>query len=249
MDDPPETSELMTLAAVAEATSISKAARALGVPRPTVSRRLARLEDKLGVRLLRRTTRAMALTDAGEVLYARARTVLAAVRDAVESVQERDDVVRGVVRVSVPPMTGAATGALISGFLAKYPQVRLELEASSRHVDLLADGYDVAIRGSSDLPPGLIARSLARSRVVAVASAEYLERAGTPSGPAELSEHSCLAGFTRGEHPTTQWPLMRGGTVRIEPLLATNDLATLRVTALAGRGIALLPQLLVHAEL
>ena len=249
MDDSPETSELLTFAATAEARSISKAARTLGVPRPTVSRRLARLEEKLGVRLLRRTTRTMALTDAGEVLYARARVVLAAVRDAVASVQMSDDVVRGLVRVSVPVMAAASLGRLVSSFLAQHPAVRLEIHATTRHVDLLAEGFDAAIRASAALPPGVIARNLVRSRRIAVASPTYLQRVGAPTKTADLSKHTCLSGFACGEHPATEWPLLRGGAVHVEPTLMTNDVELLRAAALAGRGVALLPLLLVGGDL
>lgn len=249
MQESPETSELLTLAAVAEAQSIAKAARILGVPRPTVSRRLARLEGKLGVRLLRRSTRTMALTDAGELLYARARIVLGAVRDAVVSVQKSDNLVRGLLRVSVPPMMGPDVGELIASFLTKYPEVRLEVDASARHVDLVRDGYDVAIRASTDLPPGVIARTLTRTALLAVASPAYIKARGAPTKPSELLKHACIAGFSRGEHPSTEWPLIRGGGTRIEPVLASNDMVVLRAAALAGRGIALLPELLVRHEI
>lgn len=249
MTDPPETSELLTFATAVAAGSISKAARELGVPRPTVSRRLLKLEERLGVRLIRRTTRAMVLTDAGEVLYARARAVLSAVEDAVASVQKSDDRVRGLLRVSVPPMAGDALGSVVASFLRDNPEVTVELHASTRHVDLVADGYDVAVRASSDLPPGLIARNLARARVLAVASPAYVAERGMPMRPSALERHRCLVGFARGEHPATQWPLLRGGSIRVRATLATNDIGVLRHAALAGRGIALLPMPLVHDDL
>ncbi len=245
MHEPPETSELMTFARTVEARSISRAARELGVPRPTVGRRLARLEQKLGVRLLRRTTRTMTLTDAGEALYVRARVVLAAVRDAEASVRRSDDAVRGLLRVSAPPMVSAGFGAMIGAFMARYPEVRLEVDCTSRYVDLVAGGYDVAIRASPELAPGLVARTLVRTRVVAVASPAYLAARGSPKRVTDLAKHACLAGFARGEHPVTHWPLARGGRVRIEAALASNELTVLRAAALAHRGIALLPVNLV----
>lgn len=249
MLDPPETAELATFVAVVTGGSMSRAARELGVPRPTVSRRLQRLESRLGVRLLRRTTRAMTLTDAGEVFYARARAALAAVGDAVASVQRRDLVPRGLLRVSVPPLGGGGIGAPVARFLAANPEVRLELFAATRLVDLVADGFDVALRATSALPPGLVARNIARTRVVAVASPSYLARAGTPRRATDLTSHRCLSGFARGEHPSVEWPLVRGGAVRIEPVLATNDVSVLRDSALGGVGIALLPLLMVHDDL
>jgi DNA-binding transcriptional LysR family regulator len=249
MPELPETSELLTFVRTVEARSISRAALELGVPRPTVGRRLARLEQKLGARLLRRTTRTMALTDAGEALFHRARAVVAAVGDARDAVVHGDDAVRGLLRVSVPPMTGDGLGAVIADFLAAYPEVRVELESSSRYVDLVAGGFDVAIRAAPELAPGLIARNLFRSRLVAVATPGYLARAGAPRRAADLAKHVCLVGFARGEHPMTHWPRLRGGRVRVEARLASNDLATLREAAMRGQGIALLPLPLVYDDL
>lgn len=248
MDELPETTEFLTFVRTVEARSISRAARELGVPRPTVGRRLARLEEKLGVRLLRRTTRTMVLTDAGEALYQRARGVIAAVREAEQSVRRSDDAVRGTLRVSAPPMNLLHFGAMISDFIGRYPDVRLELDLTTRHVDLAAGSYDVAIRAAAQLPPGLIARNLMRSRLVAVASPEYLARHGTPRRVTEIAKHACLVGFAQGEHPSTHWPLVRGGQVRVEALMATNDLGVLHTAALGGRGVALLPLPLVYDD-
>jgi DNA-binding transcriptional LysR family regulator len=249
MDDPPETAEFMTFVRTVEARSISRAARELGVPRPTVSRRLARLEEKLGVRLLRRTSRTMTLTDAGEALYARARGVIAAVRDAEASVRQSDNAVRGALRVSAPPLISAEFGAMIAEFVGRYPEVRLELDLTTRHVEFAAGAYDVAIRAGEKLPPGLIARNLARTRLVVVGAPAYLARRGTPRRVAELTKHACMVGFALGEHPATQWPLVRGGHVRVEAVMATNDLAVLRASALAGNGLALLPLPVVYDDL
>lgn len=249
MAELPEISELLTFVRAVEARSISRAARELGVPRPTVGRRLARLESKLGVRLLRRTTRTMALTDAGEALYQRARAVVEAASDARDAVVRRDDAVRGRLRVSAPPVQGGLLGPLVAEFLATYPDVRVELETTTRHVDLVSDGFDVALRASSELAPGLVARTLGRTRVVAVASPEYLARAGTPRRAADLVHHACLLGYARGERPTTHWPRLRGGQLRIEGRLASNDIEVVRAAALAGHGIALLPLPLIHEDI
>ena len=116
MDEIPETSELLTFVRTVEAGSISRAARELQLPRPTVGRRRGRLEEKLGVRLLRRTTRAMALTDAGEAFFTQARAVLAAVRDAEASVRRGDGAVRGLLRVTTPLLQGTGFGAMLADF-------------------------------------------------------------------------------------------------------------------------------------
>ncbi len=248
MRELPETSELLTFVRAVEARSISRAALELGVPRPTVGRRLARLEEKLGARLLRRTTRRMALTDAGEALYARARSVVTAVLDAQDAVRHGDDVPRGVLRVSTPPMQGVGLGTLVARFLDRCPEVRLELETSTRYVDLVAGGFDVAIRAASDLAPGLIARTLARTRLVAVASPAYLAAHGTPKRTSDLAKHRCLVGYTKGEHPATHWPTSRG-RVKVTARLASNDLGALRESALAGQGITMMPAPMVSDDL
>src|SRR6266850_1441929 len=159
MNEPVETSELLAFTRTVEAKSLSRAAAELGVPRATVGRRLARLEERLGVRLLRRTTRALVLTDAGDVFYRHARIVLDAVEQAEASVRKSDDVVSGTLRVATPPMLDPSFNALVCDFARAYPKVQIQVDASSRHVDMLREGYDVALRSSTELQPGLVART------------------------------------------------------------------------------------------
>lgn len=249
MDDLPETSELLAFARAVEARSLSGAAVELGVPRVTVSRRLARLEERLGVRLLRRSTRRLTLTDAGEELYRHARVVLAAVRDADGAVRRSDGAVRGLLRVALPPGPGTWLQTILLRFMSRYPDVRIEAMYGTAHVDLVAAGYDVALRASAELDPGLVARTLGRTRTVAVAAPAYLVRAGTPEDPSEILSHKCIVGFARGERPATHWPLLGGGAVRVEGVVVSNDLPLLLHAALAGLGIALLPENFVDEHL
>jgi DNA-binding transcriptional LysR family regulator len=242
MSDPLETAELLSFTRTVDARSLSRAAAELGVPRATVSRRLARLEERLGVRLLRRTTRSLVLTDAGEALYRHARIVLDAVEQAEASVR-RDDAIRGDLRVSVPPMAGTSFPAMVCAFMRRYPEVRLQVHFSSRHVDLRRDGYDVAIRASAELEPGLIARTLFRTRLVPVAAPSYLAVHGTPRTRKDLRSHRFLMDFARGELPQTHWPLARGGKIQVNGVFSSNSLEMLRDAALQGQGIALLPAL------
>jgi DNA-binding transcriptional LysR family regulator len=246
MQEPLETAELLAFAKTVEVQSLSRAAKELGVPRATVSRRLARLEERLNTRLLRRTTRSLVLTDAGEALYRHARIVLAAVGDAENSVRRTDDAVRGDLRISVPPMLHDAFYEMICGFAQRYPELRLHLHFSSAHVDLRRDGYDVAIRASSTLEPGLVARTLIRIPLVAVASPTYLAERGTPSSRRDLSKHRCLLGFARGELPETHWPLLNGGKLHVESSFLSNEVTLLCAAAVRGLGIALLPLVLVR---
>jgi len=170
MRDPLETAELLAFTRIVDARSLSRAAREMRAPRPTISRRLARLEARLGVRLLRRTTRSLALTDAGEALYRQARLVLDAVASAEASVRRPDDAMAGELRVSAPPIFDESFFDIVASFAKRHPRVRLQVHASTRHVDLRREGYDVAIRAGNEMTPGLVARPLFRSKLVAVAS-------------------------------------------------------------------------------
>ena len=244
MNDPVETSELVAFTRTVDARSLSRAAIELGVPRATLGRRLARLEERLGVRLLRRTTRSLALTDAGDAFYRHARIALDAVSQAEASVRHADEAVRGTLRVSAPPLNEPSFHALMCDFARRYPQVQLHVHFSSAYVDLYRDGYDVALRASTQLEPGLVARTLQRMPVVAVASPDYLAQHGTPRSHRDLRRHLCLLGFARGEVPQTHWPLAGGGKVRVEGALFSNEITLLCEAAVRGLGIALLPMIL-----
>lgn len=242
--DPIETAEILAFTRIIEAKSLSRAAAELGVPRATVGRRLARLEERLGTRLLRRTTRSLALTDAGDMFYRHARIVLEAMSQAQACVRAKDNVMRGDLRVSVPPLMDESLFATITEFATKHPEVRLQVDFSTRLVDLRRDGYDVALRATSDIEPGLVARTIGRNKVIAVASPQYLAEKGTPRSVRELRAHRCLTGFARGELPQSAWPTGRGA-VRVDGVFSSNDLALLRAAALRGLGIAMLPTLVL----
>lgn len=248
MVDPVETSELLAFTRAVEAKSLSRAAAELGVPRATVSRRLQRLEERLGARLLRRTTRSLALTPAGDTFYRHARIVLDAVRSAEASVRSTGPTIAGDLRVSVPPLLDEGFFAMVTAFAKAHPAVRLSMHFSSRHVDLRRDGYDVALRAGRVLEPGLVARTLGRTPIVAVASPEYLAAHGTPRGRKDLARHRCLLGFARGELPQTHWPV-GGAQVHVEGVLFTNEIRLLADAAERGLGIALLPRTLVDDAL
>lgn len=244
MDDPIETAELVAFARTVEAKSLSRAAAELGVPRATIGRRLARLEERLGTRLLRRTTRSLMVTDAGETFYRQARLVLEAVSHAQSSVRSTENVMRGYVRVSVPPISEDSFSAMVTSFAKRYPDVRVQVDFSTRIVDLVRDGYDVALRASAELQPGLVARTVSRHKVIAVAAPEYLEKYGTPRTVKELRDHRCVTGFARGEFPQSTWPAGRS-VVHVDSVFSSNDIQLLRDAAASGLGIAFLPLILV----
>ncbi len=234
--------------AIVEAGSISEGARALRMPRATLSRQLGRLEERLGTRLLHRSTRRMVPTPAGETLYARARGLLDAAQAAVESVQRLDDVPRGPFRVSAAPVQTPVLGELLAEFVQTYPDVSVQLETTTRHVDLVADHVDVAFRAGGIREPSLIARALLRTELIAVASPAYLHARGTPTEVSQLGGHACMGGFERGMRPGSTWPLLAGGATPITGPLVTNDMIALKGAALGGLGIALLPNLLIEGE-
>ncbi len=249
MVDAIETSELLAFTRTVEVKSLSGAAAELGVPRATIGRRLARLEERLGVRLLRRTTRALALTDAGDAFYRHARIVLDAVGQAEASVRKSDKVVRGTLRVTTPPMLDPSFNALVCEFARAYPEVQIHIDASSRYVDLLREGYDVALRAGTELEPGLVARIVARTSAIAVAAPEYLAANGTPRKARDLRAHRCLVGFMRGGLPQTHWPKAGGGKISVEGSFVSNDITLLIDAAVRGLGIAVLPTSLVGVPL
>jgi DNA-binding transcriptional LysR family regulator len=249
MDEPLETAELLAFTKAVEAKSLSRAAAELGSPRATLSRRLARLEQRLGVRLLRRTTRSLTLTDAGQAFYAHARIALDAVQQARGSVMVESGAVRGTLRVALPAMPDAGFHAAICDFLERYPEVRAHLHFSARHVDLRRDGFDVALRAGTELEPGLIARTLLRTSVIASAAPAYLKQHGVPRSARDLKAHRCLMGFVRGEVPQTYWPKLKGGRMPLEGALFSNEINFLFEAAVRGLGIALLPRLMVEDAL
>lgn len=244
MREPLETTELLAFTKAVESKSLTRAAAELGIPRATLSRRLARLEDRLGARLLRRTTRSLAITDAGDALYRHARIVLDAVDEAEASIRREGNVVRGNLRVSCPPSITPAFVDLVAEFAVAHPQVRLQADFSTKMVDLQRDGYDVALRATSQFEPGLVARTLVRFEFVAVASPAYIAANGTPSSIRELRRHRCLMGFARGELPETHW-VVSGRKVPLDGVLFANSPGLLVRAAERGLGIAFVPTLAV----
>jgi DNA-binding transcriptional LysR family regulator len=243
-----ETEELRIFTAVVARSSVSGAATELRVPRATVSRKLAALEERLGVRLLQRTTRSMRLTEAGQRLFRHAELVLDAARLAEASVQRPPAGPSGVVRVSMPPMTGGSLPDVLVDFVRQYPDIRLLAHVANRSVNLRREGFDVAIRASGALEPGLVSRTLARVSLVGVAAPAYLAEHGMPGSVRDLRQHRCLMGLDRDEHAQSHW-VMQGKRAAVVGATFSNDPHLLLRFALRGAGIALLPSTLVAAAL
>lgn len=234
---------------IVEQGSLTAAAQVLGLPRSTLSRQLSRLEERVGVRLLHRTTRKVVATRAGEELFVRARRVIDETRAAMDAIRRHDDRPRGLLRVTAPPFYDEMLTEPVLTFLDAYPEVQIEIDASSRVVDLVAEGFDVAIRGRTDGHSAMIGRALFRADALAVASPAYLAARGTPQSVDELSDHELLLGFETSHVPERSWPRRNGRSVAVRGRLTSNDVMLRRAAALAGRGIALLPLPLVLGAL
>ncbi|MDV5358156.1 LysR family transcriptional regulator [Enterobacter asburiae] len=244
-----ETSELIAFTKTVDAKSLSRAAAELSIPRATLSRRIAQLEKKLDARLLLRTTRSLALTDLGVIFYKEAIIALEAIRQAEQSVSRTGGGLRGDLRVSLPPGMKKSFRTMLCEFIAQNPLLRVHIHTSSHHVDFRSGGYDVALRASSHMQPGLIARTLFRDPVIAVASPDYLSKMGVPVTQYDLKDHQCLVGFLRGELPDMYWPLLSQDRVKVEGAFFSDDISLLCEAAIEGRGIALLPEELISEDL
>src|SRR5690606_4946163 len=190
---PMDLDRLAALVWVVDLGSFTKAAERLGIPKSTVSRRIASLEDDLGIRLLHRSTRKVTPTEAGRALYARASRAIAELEDAIRAVEDLGDVPRGELRVTAPVDFGVAVLAELSKeFLETYPEVSLTLELTNRMVDLVGEGFDAALRFGTLADSSLVARKLTSSKLGFYASPEYLERAGTPTTLDDLERHELM---------------------------------------------------------
>ena len=243
--------DMRVVAQLAESGSISAAAKALGMPKQTFSRRLAELEDELGVELARRTTRAITLTAVGRAYAARCAEVVRLADDANRAVSSQLDEVGGTLRVTADTSFGEAfLPELVATYLDLHPRVRVEVLLTSRKVDVLDEGFDVAFRIGP--PPDVLhlaATRLGPARLWTVASPAYLAARGEPETPDDLREHDCLSAVPTLAH--AQWPLMIDGALQligVRSRLRVNGLAMARRAALAGIGVAQLPEFAVAAD-
>jgi DNA-binding transcriptional LysR family regulator len=243
--------EMQVLVAVVDQGSFVKTADALSLSKAAVSRHLGQLEARLGVRLLHRTTRRLSLTEEGKVFYARCKSLLAEVEEAEAEVTERGGEAVGLVRINAPLTFGILHLAELWGaFKAMHPRVMLDVTLIDRVVDLVEEGYDLAVRIGPLPGSSLIARKLATTRLVLCASPQYLAHAGTPSHPDELATHAVLAYsyLDSGD----EWPFQGpAGSVSVKgrPTMRTNNGDTCRVGALLHQGIVLQPTFRVGPDI
>jgi DNA-binding transcriptional LysR family regulator len=238
---------LPTLVSLARTGSVSQSAVSLGVPRSTVSRRLARVEQVLGLKVAERTTHRFVLTAAGRRLVEGAVGALAQLETVREEVVATSGEVRGLLRVAMPAgVSGAFIGWFLAFLHARHPGIDVELTVTDRRVLRVEDGFDLVLVMGTPEPSAWLRRRLTEAELIAVASPDYLERAGTPGSIDALVGHLLLTSSSPGAAPS--WPRLRGGSFPISPRLTTNDLSALREAALAGMGIALLPFHVVLSE-
>ena len=243
--------EMQTFCAVVDAGSFVSAADTLGMSKAAASRYVSELERRLGVRLLHRTTRRLSLTEDGERFYARSRELLAGLEEAEAELHSRSGAARGLLRVNAPVTFGIRHLAQLWGaFCELHPQVRLEVTLSDRSVDLVEEGFDMAIRIAALPSSTLVCRQLARTRIVLCASPRYLAAHGTPSAPAELARHAVIAYsyWSGGDEWQFEGPDGRV-SVRTKPSMHTNSGDTCRAMALADQGVILQPGFLVADDL
>lgn len=231
---------------VVETGSFSAASSRLGISRAAASKYVSQLETYLGGRLLNRTTRHVSTTEAGRVYYEQCREILHNLEEADGVVSGLSRQPRGTLRISAPThFASVHLMPLISEFMRTYPEVRVDLMCTERLVNLVDEGYDLAIRMTNMADPDLIARPLAHCRHVLVASPDYLAARPAPGVPADLQQHACLL-YANIEGAA--WPFSHEGkdySVKVASTLTSNNPNVLLEAAIAGMGIALLPTFVV----
>ena len=242
--------EMAVFAKVVAAGSLSAAARELGLSPALISRRLAGLESRLGVRLVNRTTRSLSLTDEGANYYDTCTRVLAEIEEADIAVSAGRVEPQGALKVAMPASFGHQHLApLIPEFASRYPKVQMALSLSDRNVNVIEEGFDLAIRIAHLEDSSLAARRLAPNRRVVCASPAYLERHGTPLAPQDLAKHNCLTANDFVTHWDFKGADGKPGSVRVTGRYACDNWEVLREWALAGMGVALKSTWDVHRHL
>ncbi len=244
---------LLIFAKVLESGSFSKAAQQLGLAKSSVSKKISALEQELGVRLLQRSTRQLRVTEEGQSLYEHCLRIQQELEEARAELAGFRDKPRGTLRISAPPLWGQTWLAQrLPEFLSRYPDVAIDLRLTEHYSDLIAEGFDLAIR-IGELPDStLIARSLGMIRPILCASRDYLEAHGHPRTPRDLEQHNCIFWRPEGRPRLTHWEFSKGSKVsrvKIDGNFASNDVIAIKAAILHGAGITLLPSHLLQQEL
>ncbi len=241
--------DLHMLTVIAETRSLTQAARRLGIAKSSVSMRLKDLERTIGIALVRRTTRSITLTAAGQQLVDETQASFAHIERGIAGVKDLAGAPRGLVRLTAPVALGRQHIApAIPALLERYPELRLELDLNDRFVNLTQEGFDLAVRHTSRVPQSHVATLLCETRSVLLASPKYLDSHGMPQHPAELATHECLLYLRDGGAPS--WSFERRErrarapervSVPVRGPLRANNSEVLREAAAAGMGVGMLP--------
>jgi DNA-binding transcriptional LysR family regulator len=244
-------SEMEIFVAVVDSGTYTEAGRRLGVSKSHVSKKVSALEDRLGVQLLNRTTRTVSLNDVGRAFYERSALIIEQLKEAERSVTEMHTTPQGTLKISAPSSFGRRFVApVIVDFLAEFPDISVDLDLADRKVDLIDEGYDLAIRIGELQDSSLMVRKLAGAERYCCASPEYLEAHGTPKHPADLADHQCLE-YSYGRLNTWQFvgPDQQEHYVQVQGRLRANNGEVLVEAGLAGLGISLIPDFMIGDHL
>jgi DNA-binding transcriptional LysR family regulator len=235
-------SGVTVLAAVVESGSFARAADAIGITTSGVSRAVARLEARIGARLLDRTTRSIALTDEGRRFYEKVKPSLATIEDAASAASGATNIVRGRLRVDIDPVvSNLILPGRLGQFLGQYPELSLECMTREKIGDLVGDGIDVAVRFGEPAASSLIRRKLAALQVITVATPGYLKRHGRPKHPNDLAHHACIHLRDPLTRQPYDWEFHKGRkvlTVKTTSRLLVTDARTMLTECVSGMGIA-----------
>jgi DNA-binding transcriptional LysR family regulator len=237
---------MAVFAKVVEAESFTAAASSLGMSKSAVSKTISALEDRLGARLLNRTTRRLALTEVGRAFYERCARVVAEAEEAELAVTRLQEVPRGVLRINAPVSFSILhLGPALADFMSRYSELAVEIDAVDRFVDLIEEGYDIAVRIASSLPDSsLIARRITDNEMVICASPPYWDMVGRPVTPRDLTRHTCFT-YAYASSPN-EWPFVgQNGerlAIRVHGRLHTNNGDLALDAALSGLGVTRLPR-------
>lgn len=242
--------DMRIFAETVDAQSFTAAAERLGLSKQFVSKRIAALEKRLGARLLVRSTRRLRVTDLGLAYHERAQRILLEVDDAEQMIASQTAAPRGVLRLSAP-MSFATLhlASLIPVFMQRHPEVSVELELNDRFVDLIGEGYDMAVRIGTLADSGLVARRIAPVQLITCASPDYLSGQGMLTTPEQLATHDCLV-YGHARH--SEWAFRVSGRARkisVSGRMRANNGEMLRDAAIAGMGVVNLPDFIVAAAL
>ncbi|WP_201581321.1 LysR family transcriptional regulator [Psychrobacter glacincola] len=244
--------DMILFVQVVEEGSFSRVAEKLSLTNSVVSKRIARLEENLNTQLLYRTTRKLSLTDAGRALYNKAKIAKSAFQEAENAVTGYGEDMKGHIRITMPVVSANFIfSESIAEFCKQHPEVSVELQITNRLVDLIEEGFDLALRTAVLEDSSLIARRLIDSQWMICATPDYLKQHGTPQNPEQLQNHECLV-YKFDNTANSTWPLYIDGKeqlISVHGRFHSNHLSAIKQAALSDLGIAFLPQVLIYEEI